>query len=360
MITVTGKTFDNRELLMSYNGRWNNDEKRWEFDSLLPSQLTILRATIGLIINEIPEPVEIISTPRNRFNGSGRSIIYGDDPTYHNHFADQNPTVFFGFSSLGAFTDYIDRLPSEVSTDPRRPNGWHKGMADFYGCESMADALKLARNGWQEGAERAAGIIDRLALANPRVRRRKPSVAGGSVSVGRMLAGDPRHMIHRPRQPGKKMVTFFVEAGMDVHIKAETAIIRAALIGAIVDLMENVGYSCSIIVTDTSIYNLRPVYQLTVNIKEAGERLNLNDIIFALGHPAFSRRFSFVAQTSVIETRDSWGDLGSPSDAFDDDHRCAHNEFYVPVIRKNVIDDDPFSILSYVVPNNLPIEIKRD
>ena len=223
----------------------------------------------------------------------------------------------------------------------------------------MSDALKLAREGWQEGLERAADVVERLSLANPRVRRRKPSLAGGSVSVGRMLAGDPAHMIRRPKAPGRKIVTFFVEAGCSGHINADAMIDRAALIGAMIDLMENVGYSCTIVAVDTSIEGRLPRYQLAVKLKEAGERLNLADVMFALGHPSFLRRFSFAACSSVPETRSIWMDQGSPSNAFDDHHPCGPNEFYVPVLERNGTGD-PLDLLPYVTPSKLPITIERD
>ena len=377
MITATGRTFEHRDTLMQMGGWFNRAEKRWQFDHLTASQMTRLRGLVGVMVfdngNEParPEPTddevaEVIarvlegaslpSSPRPRNNQ--RSVIYGDDPTYHNHFADQNASAFFGFSSLDAFTTYLTDLPSHVRRDERRM-GWEDGAAEFYGTRRMSDALALAHEGWQDGLEAASAIVERLTLANPRVRARKPSLAGGSVSVGRMLAGDPAHMIRRPKSPGRKVVTIFVEAGMPGAIDATVALNRAAIIGAIVDLMENSGYSCTVVVVDTSVMNRKPVYQLAVTIKTSGERLSLADAIFAFGHPAFSRRFSFAAQTSVDETRHSWSAIGNPSNAFDDHHPCGPSEFYVPVLT-NRGTSDPLSLLRHIVPKNLPIKIERD
>lgn len=375
MITATGKTFEHRDTIRSFGGYWSGHDKCWKFDRLTPSQLTQLRGLVGVIVTDHGPSVEepSPSSPSNDgpfvFTGlpsrgttdtRRKSNIYGDDPTYHNHFADQNSITFFGFSSLGAMVDYLDGQPSSVKNDPRRA-GWPDSDAQWSGGLTMAQALAMARQGWPEGAEMAEAVAERLTVANPRVRRRKPSMAGGAVSVGRMLAGDPAHMISRPKQPGSKMITVFVEAGCSGAIDADTLMVRAAIIIAIVDLMENNGYSCNIVATDTSTWRSGgAVYQLAVTLKAAGERLNLNDIAFALGHPAFLRKLSFGTQTTANEIRETWEGLGNPSDAFNEDWPCAKNELYVPVIATNVDEDAPWLLLPHIIPNGLPVDLKID
>lgn len=371
MIYVTGRTFDHRHELGNLGGWFNRSKQRWEFARLNDANLARLRGMVGLVVNIVDDPSpsltnviedmisDLINNPTYVDAGStGR--IYGDDPTYHNHFAPRNPCAFFGFSSLRAFTDYIADIPNRVPNATNR-NGWEKGRASFNGTETMRDAIVLARDGWAEGAEKAADLIDQLYVDRPEVRRRKPSMVGGSVSVGRMLAGDPMHMIKRVKQPGQKIFTFFVEAGCSAGIKPETMITRAAIVGAIVDLMEHQGYSCNIVATDTSLDNHgKPVYQLAVTIKESGERLSIADAIFALGHPSFLRRFGFAATSSAIECRSIWEDMGAPANAFTRSHPCRSNEFYVPVLLRNMKEDESlFDFVKLIEPKGLPIEIKE-
>lgn len=378
MITATGKTFEHRDTIRDLGGWWNGSQKCWQFDSLTASQIARLRGLVGVIVTDHgPSIAEPISGPgatvtvddngpvvfgrhvsRGTTDTRRKSIIYGDDPTYHNHFADQNPITFFGFSSLGAMVDFLDGQPWAVKNDPRRA-GWRDNDTTWSGGLTMAEALRMGREGWPEGAEMAAAVAEYLTVANPRVRRRKPSVAGGAVSVGRMLAGDPAHMISRPKQPGTKVFTLFVEAGCSGAINEDTLMMRAAIIIAIVDLMENHGYSCNIVATDTSTWgNGGAVYQLAVTLKAAGERLNLNDIAFALGHPSFLRKLSFGTQTTANEIRETWDGLGHPSDAFNDEWTCAKNELYMPVIATNVDDEAPWLLLPHIIPSGLPVDLK--
>lgn len=348
MIIVTGRTFDHRELLHRMGGKWNAARKGWIIQEATAGNLQQLRQTVGLIVSEIandPGPESIMH---------GRTACYGDDVSYLNHFAPQNPRAFFGFSSLAKLVRYIEGLPAHFALDRER-NGWAQGGAANVGCDSMSEALAIARKGWPEGASAASRVIEQLTLAKPRIRRHAPSLAGGTVNIGRLLSGDPRHMISRPKQPGKKVFTLFVEAGCFFGINAGTMVRRAAIIGAISDIMENEGYACTIVATDTSIERGQTYYQLAVTLKEAGERLSLGDLMFALGHPAFLRRFSFAVCSSVPETRSIWGSQGAPSNAFTDEHPCTPSEFYIPIIEKNTKTID--ETLSLVIPKNLPIVV---
>lgn len=373
---ITGKTFDHRDVLKRLGARWDASAKRWEVEKLSQASVDHLRSLPGLFVAVIekpaPDPVaydwgnddgddadELIAVtlPKGveRTVPTWRSAIYGDDPTYHNTFADQNPRAFFGFSSLAKFVEYMEDLRPGSHFGP----GYEKGDAGWSGTETMQEALTLAREGWQEGAELAEAFSERLALERPRQRRRKAAVAGGRVNVGRMLSGDPAHMVTRPKQPGRKVVTFFVEAGCNGGVRGPSMLLRAAGIAAMCDLMENAGYSCTVVATDTATHGGFAIYQLAVTVKEAGERLNLADIVFALGHPAFLRRLSFGATTSVSHTKSIWGHMGSASNAFDTLHPCGKSEFYVPVFEPGnqaALTADPLSVMKYVKPDNLPIE----
>lgn len=325
MIIVSGRTFPNRELLQRLGGRWERDIG-YKFRSLSDADIEQIRNIPGLMIS----------------GGNAAPVkhaIYGDDRTYYNHFAHRDPRAFFGFSSLDKLTNYIDTR----GPDCRVRLGWGK---------EMKEALKIARGGWQEGVTMAETIRDSLLLANPPQRQRKPSVAGGVVNVGRLLSGNPLHMTHRAKLPGSRVVTLFVEAGCPGYISPETLVMRAAVIAAIIDMMENNGYSCNIVAVDTSLWFGRVEYQLAVTLKLAGERLNIADIAFGLGHPAFLRCFSFACQTSVEECRESWAEIGKPANAFDKSHPCGPNEYYVGVVH----DDKPD--IDSLIPPGLPLEFK--
>lgn len=228
----------------------------------------------------------------------------------------------------------------------------------------MPAALRLARDGWSEGVD----LAESLDVPPSSARRRRYGVAGGSVNVGRMLAGHPAHMRSRPRQPGKRVVTLFVETFMSAGIDPDNAIIRAALIARIADAMEREGYSCEIvaIVTTTSDMGSSATtgHQHAITLKQAGERLALPDIVFALGHPSFFRRMVFASVGDADECRSTHGTQGFPTDAFANDHPTARNEFYIRKLtlaqQQRLDDDDPYSMLEFIEPVDLPVSLREE
>ncbi len=297
---------------------------------------------------------------------SGRTNIFGDDPTWFNEFRDQNPISFFGFSSLSELVKYLEALPH----NKRNGQGWTGRDREWTQTECMADAFDIARNGWADGVELARELHELLIGQHAKERRRKHSIAGGSVNIGRMLAGNPAHMISRPKREGKKIITLFVEGFMSSGIDAENAVIRAALIGAITDILEMNGYSCEIvsITTAVTVRGYQPAYQVATTLKIAGEALNLNDVIFALGHPAYFRRLVFGCVGSDNDLQSTWPSMGMPSRAFDNEHPLSANQLYVDKIglqHQRKIDGDiltarAIQIWDLIARGNLPIELNRE
>jgi hypothetical protein len=380
MITVTGNTFEHRERFKRLNGQWNADARAWQFFRLTPEQIAELRSLPGCAVSgneRQPKPASdddglsaIIAAILSDGNGKGEepitanrsTAIYGDDQRYLNYFKDKNPYAFFGFSSLAAMIDYIKAAPA---TGP----GWENDDDDWSGTATMPQALALARNGWQEGYQNAAEIVDALAVAHAVKRRRQLGVTGGHVSVGRMLSGNPVHMVKRAKLPGRRIVTLFVEATASAAIEAENIIARAAIVAAICDTMEREGYSLEIVSLVTVRNDRTPAAQTAVTIKHAGEKFNLQDIVFALGNPAFLRRFHFACVTSSPECRLIYDTQGKPSEAFNDKYPTAKNEFYIRHLtmrEQAAIGSDSdmreraLRMLPFVEPANLPIKILSD
>lgn len=279
------------------------------------------------------------------------TVIHGDNPRWFNHFSDPNPAAFFGFSSLGAFVDFVAAL------DPDKAGakaGWRIHDTDFHGTRNMSEALDLARNGWFDHIELPKNFNIPFAQRKQRVY----SIVGGSVNVGRMLSGNPVHMRTRKTAPSHKSITLFVQAGFVASVSSDAAIIRALLIGEIVDILETQGYSCEIVAVMTSRDDTgnRQGCQTAITIKQAGERLNLSDICFALGHPSMLRRLSFACVGSFSECKSSWRNMGRTTNAFNDNHRVGSNEYYIRALtsRDGYTAD---ALLSAVIPEGLPIKL---
>lgn len=289
--------------------------------------------------------------------------LIGNDPTYLNCFSLTKPRIFTGFDSLESFADHVESIPGHIARDTRRDDAWDTSRyyQSFCGSRDMDQALNVARTGWQEGIDKAGEYIDLLSVANATRKRHTRAMAGGAVNVGRMLAGQPDHMVKRARMPGKKNITLYVNGGGLCDIQAETMILRAAMIVALIDMLERQDYSCTIIVVNCNSFiraKDRAGTQQAVTLKTCGEALNLSDIVFGLGHPSMFRRFTFAVVASCDELKDMWSNQGYSNQVFNDDHEFAPNEFYIPVIRTNI--SDPIRMLKHVTPNGLPVTINYD
>lgn len=361
MIYVTGKTWEFKDRLRIWGGEWNTDKRRWEFHTLSEEHRKILSKP-GISISK---SVEALALPARRPSTKKTKFI-GDDPSWIDHFADKNVTTYFGFSSLNAMIKYIKALQLR----DRNGTGWGEENQDFYGTENMTEALKLATDGWPEGVKMAQDVIEQLVGINAIERRLKYSVAGGSVNVGRMLAGNPAHMRSRPKLAGSKVVTLFVSATMMGVIDAENAIIRAAVVAAVTDVLESNGYSCEIIVIDSYRAGSKPAGQCAVKLKDAGEPFNINDAVFALGHPSFLRRLCFAIVGSDQDMRYIWSQgMGCDGVLFNEEHRPAKNELYIDhlnVSTQRAIDkdkpllDQALQIWALIADKSLPINIKGE
>lgn len=167
----------------------------------------------------------------------------------------------------------------------------------FAGC-SVAKAFEYAADGWQEGAERVARLRDRiLAHAPKKLRITAYHHAGGIVDVPRFLAGEIKcmkrhHMVTNRSRP---IITLINSGSGSAFIEANVFVNRAAVVAAIVDVVEAAGYSVHVIDLDVSA-NRRYLFGKAVTVKEPGAVPDIARMAFALGHPGMFRRFGFMCR----------------------------------------------------------------
>ena len=352
MIIISGNTFHCKDYLKSLGARWNSLNKTWTLDYLHDVDRALLRQR-GVKIDDRQAPSTAWGTRPKR----KETVIIGDDPTYFNYFATKDPRYFFGFSSLRKFADYVDAIKFDRSWPFTNP--WlNKGGA---GTADLAHAIRLARYGWIDGL----GLVPKLRVPDAEAKRRYHSVAGGSVNVGRMLAGNPAHMRNRKTDSGKENITLFVECGAIKGVADHHIIMRALLVASMVDLLETCGYRCNIIAVQCGhMWATGGTDQIAVRVKDAYEPLNLLDLTFAMGHPAMGARLrnACVAQFSAeLGLENDFA--GLHDDPFDDNNKPGPNEFFIPTIDRFIqmqLTDDPLDMLRFIEPEGLPIKLRKD
>lgn len=281
--------------------------------------------------------------------------IVGDDPFYSDTFAFREPKIFFGFSSLHELTRYIQQLEKR---DPQPSEGFKSG-SEWCGTSTIEQAYTLALTGWPRGMQRAQEIAHMFEVEHATSRARHYSVAGASVSVGRMLAGNPDHMSTRKRRDGRRVITLYSELAVSAGVSAVVMAKRAVVVACICDVLESMGYACEIVavssITSDDVNGKRFEYIAATNLKQAGQALNLNDVVFGLGHPSMFRRFMFALCSSEEHLRSIWADQGYPARAFPRET----DEFYLsaPTITEAEIIEkstsDVATLTNLIIPKNL-------
>lgn len=374
MINVSGKTWNHKERLKELGGVWNDDIKQWSFYKLSASELAELKSMPGCMVTEATKPASrpavepfsfsSLAAPDRGRDGGFQTAFYGNDKEYFNYFKDKNPAAFFGFTSLRKFADFIEQIPKEVQNDSRRNSAWCGASGSFYGTRDMQESINLARNGWIEGVELASKLASMITIEHAQQKRRTYSVAGGGVSVGRMLAGNPSHMRKRIKQSGSRNIRLFIQNNGLATINSDTLIIRGALCCAIVDILENSGYSCELIAvtTDYFTHSRKPSEHLTVKLKQSGEKISISDVAFAIGHPSYFRRFGFACIAAAQECLQAWSDMGTSTIAFSERYMPpGANDFYIPHPKQNykgdTLEEKARKMLPDFLPKGLPIQI---
>lgn len=372
MITVSGNTYNYRTILGHMGGTFDEKRKVWQFPDGLPqSDIDYLKKMVGVMVTTSAESLmdRVDRTITTRLMQSGKPNVYGDDQSYLNTVFDENPRCYFGFSNLEAMITYIEKIPLSVKQTRKRASGWETDMPNWRGTRTMSEAIDTARNGWKSGVEQASEILELLQSDNATRRQRLHSVAGGRVNVGRLLSGEPKHMQRRAKQPGKRIITLYVDCGMLSDVRGETAILRSACVAAIVDLLEQRQFSCEIVTAiNTHDHSDRSASQLCVTVKHAGEKLNLNDLVFMLGHPSLQRRFHFALKGSADELHDIWSTMGATEDIIPDARKLKPNEFFIPHatgrLQKRIVGETlrekAQCMLSQILPKGLPLTLEME
>lgn len=376
MAKISGKTFDHRETLKSYGAKWDGNGRFWTIADASADAIRSLNLP-GVIVtpSENTEPTEqkFNADDDTEVNGRvgvmfseppvtevvGPTTFIGNDRKYFGKMNRKNPRVFAGFASFNDMIEYVEKIDTR-GWSGHRTDGWSSQYGnDWYGSDNMSHAIRLARGGWSEGIRIAQRALEIIESEHVTVRKAKYAVAGGRVNVGRMLAGQPMHMKLRTRQPGKKVVTLFVQTWMAALINAEQAAIRAASIAAMSDLLEHSGYSTEIVAVGTNFVNGCSC-QIAITLKHAGDPLNLADIVFACGHPSMLRRFYFALAAVSPNMSQFWDSMGYQEAAFDPD-QMDPNEFYLAKLKTNVPNGSLTSqiraIFPLVVPPKFPIDL---
>lgn len=237
------------------------------------------------------------------------------------------------FDGLGDAIDYINRAPIDrsISSAFRVSNQRNS----FTGTASMGEAQKLARDGWKEGRDRMQAALALAVAATAPLQTVTPrfDVAGEYPDVARFLGGDPANMVNRGRaiDRRKSNIRLLVSACTSSNVTPHQIMTRGAAILAQVDAWEANGWQVEIAVCfeDAVEYQETPrsfspmnwygvngrktfVRNPIINVKRAGDPVELDRLAFALVHHSMQRRIMFGLSEAIDTYMEVKAGFGAP------------------------------------------------
>lgn len=195
---------------------------------------------------------------------------------------------------VASVTDPNRRIPSDVYQAHA-----DTGRRDFYWTETFADACRLQREGWSEGAEKVARHREGFnafiqAASNAKARQQSWDVSGQWIDVGRYLTGEPECWGSETdgNTTMSRVVSIRLNNCVSAAVDPSTIVARGLAVLVAVDLLEACNVRCEVIVGTASRQD-GDVVESNVIVKRAGDPAEPNAMAFNIAHPSFFRRFGF-------------------------------------------------------------------
>ena len=192
------------------------------------------------------------------------------------------------------FADSLSELADEAAKCSDSVNGASQDSDDnFAGC-NFQEAIRLCKEGWPEGMREAQRLLDefnRIMPPEPTHKQLTYQVSGGAfVDVGRYCSFDPECFgTYQTNDKPKSPLTIVVNCCYSGGISTEAIMRGGVAICAAIDVLESRGYDVELLAAIQSNDDLRYV----VRLKDQGEPLNIDKLVFSLAHAAFLRRIGF-------------------------------------------------------------------
>lgn len=205
------------------------------------------------------------------------------------------------FDSVSEFADYVE--PDSTTDAYEGANNSSRDAASHWnGMVDWAGALEFARHGWSEEHDALQGMLQGLNVTLEQVMslqfEQVWGVEGGAVDIDRFINGDPENMVMFQQvntTATHQVVKILVSTGVLADVDADAIRLRGLAVCCLIEMVQRSGKAVELWAESTCQGNKgQPVRHTTlVKVKEAGSYLDLDQIMFAMVHPAWHRHLVF-------------------------------------------------------------------
>lgn len=207
------------------------------------------------------------------------------------------------FESWG---DLIDRAeaPSTMADRDRSSRQQSTYRSEFTMTRDFAEALKLARDGWHEGTDRAAKRADLVCdKLGSRMMRDDFyfQTTGIMFDVDRVLQNEPECWLNYEQvnvdAPGR-ILRLVYNPSTSSAVSTDVLLHKGATVAALVSLLERANFRVQVDLAWCGEGDRGISFQMLCTIKRPDQDADMSRLVFAFAHPAMLRRILF----SVRET----------------------------------------------------------
>lgn len=225
------------------------------------------------------------------------------------------PYYVIKFDSLADITDH-------AATQTNAEYKSHRFDPEYNATKTFDEAIDLARHGWHDARERVDGHLEPLREALGTLldttTERAHDIIGYEPDIDRYLAGEMECMyedffVEAPKEG--KVFRLLVDVSMTWDNPPEEILKRGAVLCALVEAYTLLGLQLEIWCegTWTSYHKSRDGYAtILTRINTAGELIDVDAMMFALGHPDYNRRLQWAVGEldPVFSTKFGYAGIG--------------------------------------------------
>jgi hypothetical protein len=186
----------------------------------------------------------------------------------------------------------LSEFLAAAEADPSEHKASHQpGVSEWSGGVSFAEAARLARVGWPEGAARVASIAAEVtADIGGEVSRELAAVtydvAGLWVDVGRLATGEPECCAVEYHPDAARVTKIVVNVSANARVRPTDMIKAGAAVAAAIDAHESTGRRCEVWIASGSKRSGGGELQVLVLVKPADQHLDLDRLAFLVSPAA--------------------------------------------------------------------------
>lgn len=213
----------------------------------------------------------------------------------------------FIYNSVNQFVNYIATIAGQKS----RYDGSQDGERDFYGTETLSEAISLFEKGYNKPLE----SLKKFAINCNNIYNNKFVVVndyrGSRPNIGRYLRGLPKQMKRYKReQTNSNNLSLFIDGSIACSVNFNEKVRWGEKILSIINTLQNNGINIELyigVLLGSTPNSKQPNESIAIKIKNFSEPINILSLCFPICHPSFFRRFDEIHYTNNNNGSQSWG-----------------------------------------------------